>query len=211
MIFAEINQWHLIAASMATAVIAVVSTFSAGIRKVIMAWFDKQSAIVMRGKYGNGIQRMAEFHEIIELFRPMKFVDRVLLFKGSNCGGMPDPKRKYTVQCFFGWSSDPNKHPEEIYNFPLNVDRHYMAMLGDIIGPAGNSLQVTSKMPVDAKLRNYYMTEGVVCAGLYFLCLDENELMYMSIASYATEFSPAQLMQIELVIARAQSCLTRTS
>ena len=194
----------------AGAVAGLIIAVSTGLKKVVDAYFERAAKQMMQKRYINGMHAVAQFHKIIEEFRKLDHVDRVLLFRGSNCGGTPDPKRPYNVRCFFGWSKDPSKHPEESYNFDLVVDAHYMSKLMDV-ATRGKSVQITEQIPDTARLKSYYVAEGVVASHIYFLSLDNNEMMYVSIASYKADFTKAQVMAIDLIVDRARACLISTN
>ena len=204
------ETWQLLLVAFGAVAATLIATLGTGVRQLLLAWFDRRAKAMARVKFTGGVQQVAEFHRVLELFRDLKFVDRMLVFRGSNCGGIPDPKRPYTVRCFYGWSKDPAKHPEDSYDFDLRVDRHYMEMVADVI-TNGKSFQAVERMPVDARLRGYYEAEGVKFSALYFLSLDDsdNALMYISVASYTVEFTPVQLAQLDFVIDRARAALSR--
>ncbi|WP_020473390.1 hypothetical protein [Zavarzinella formosa] len=203
-----IESWQALVAIIITGFGTLFVAVFSGLRKLVLAWFDHQAKKISATRFVEGVERVAKFHQILEMFRNMKFADRVLLFRGTNCGGTPDPNRPYTVQCFYGWSRDPLKHPEENYSFPIQVDHHYMAMLLDVIRE-GHSFQRSDRMPPDARLKAYYENEGVKTSALYFLNIDQNALLFISVASYAAdEFTHPQLTELSLVIDRARSCLS---
>lgn len=187
----------------------LIAVFSGG-KKVVDAYFERAAKRVMDTKYVSGLEGIAAFHRVLEEFKKLDFVDRMLIFRGSNCGGTPDPKRPYNVRCFFGWSKDPTKRPEDNYNFDMVVDSHYMDMLLDVVKKTKSS-QITTAMPEHSRLRNYYINEGVFAAEVFFLSLDQNEMLYLSIASYKREFTKAELISIDLIVDRARACLASTN
>lgn len=198
--------WGPVIAAVISALGTLLITSTTGIQKLIKTYFDNAAKRMVRTRFAHGVKRVAEFHRILEEFRVAPFVDRVLLFRGSNCGGIPDPKRPYNVRCFYGWSKDPLKHPEDTYNFNVAVDSHYMTKLLNIL-QNGVSVQITTAIPDTARLKSYYTSEGVVASVGYFLSMDDNEMIYISVASYKAEFTQPQLMQLSMIIDRARACL----
>lgn len=199
---------NVLFAAIAASLAALGTALLAGFKDVIAAFFKKWAHSVERGKrnYADGVKRIADFHECLERIGRLEFVDRVLIFTGTNCGGVPDPKKPYIVRCFYGWASDPAKHPEENYNFDLKVDAHYMQMVCAMIEKGIVEVH-TGTMPPDSQLRGYYSTEGVHSSRLYRLHLDETALIYASVASYTREFTQSERDRINLEIDRIRDVL----
>jgi hypothetical protein len=198
-------DWSAVIIAVAVGCAALATTFFTGAKGILEAWMEKMRRRVKRVKYADGIQRVAKFHALLENLKQMPFVDRVLVFVGRNCGGLPDPSKPYTVSCFYGWSQIAGKHPELAYNFPLRVDAQYMAMLSEVISK-GKSTQTVSGMP-DSQLKTYYQQEGVVQAVIHFLRLSDNDFLFLSTGSYQGEFTPGQMVQIELMVERVRSVM----
>jgi hypothetical protein len=195
-------------AAIFAAAVAVVVAVATGFKDVVVAFFRRWAKSIEKGKrdYTAGVKRITDFHECLERIGRLDFVDRVLIFTGTNCGGVPDPKKPYIVRCFYGWSADPSKHPEQNYNFNLKVDAHYMHLICEIISK-GMAEVHTETMPTDSQLRSYYSTEGVHSSRLYSLYLDEISLIYASVASYKREFTAAESARVNQEIDRIRDVL----
>jgi hypothetical protein len=186
----------------------VVTAIATGFRDIIAAFFKRWVLQIESGKkkYIDGVRTKTEFHECLERIGRLDFVDRVLIFTGTNCGGVPDAKKPYIVRCFYGWSNVPGKNPENQYNFNLKVDAHYMRMIERII--ADGVVQVkTDDMPEDSQLRGYYKNEGVVISRLYSLYLSDTELIYCSIASYSKVYLQSEIDKINFEVDRIRSVM----
>lgn len=199
-------DWTALIVAVAVGSAALVTTFFTGAKGILSAWMEKIRRKINRVEYTDGILRVARFHTLLENLKMMPFVDRVLVFVGLNCGGIPDPAKPYTVSCFYGWSQVPGKHPEQAYNFPLRVDAAYMEMLAEVIAK-GKSIQTTASMPDNAQLKKYYEEEGVTQAVLHFLRLSDNDFLYLSTGTYGPAFTPGQMSQIELMVERVRSVM----
>lgn len=189
-------------------VAVLLLAFNTGAKTYITAWFAKVTKKLEDGPkiYKNGIEKYCEFHIGLEKIGKLKYVTRVLLFRGSNCGGVPSPGQPYIVRCFYGWAEDPTLNPEEKYNFNLKVDAYYMQMLLKVIEL--KVLEVTtSEMPKGSQLRYYYENERVHTARIYKLSIDKTELKYMSVASYTGGFTDEQRNEIDLTVDRVRSVL----
>lgn len=199
---------NVLFAAIAAGLAALGTALLAGFKDVITAFFKKWATSVEKGRrnYSDGVKRIADFHECLERIGRLEFVDRVLIFNGTNCGGVPDPKKPYIVRCFYGWSADPTKHPEESYNFNLKVDAQCMHMVCEIIAKGVVEVH-TETMPADSQLRGYYATEGVHSSRLYRLHLDETALIYASVASYKREFTVAESARVNHEIDRIRDVL----
>ena len=196
--------------AISTGLAGLIAIFFTGARNVITAKMDRWRDQIMREKHALGLKDIAEFQSILDQMKPLANVDRVLLFTGKNGGGLPKAGKPYTVNCFFGWSMDPLKHPDQTYKFGLQVDACYIDMLVEVL-LKGRSVQTTATMDKAAALREMYEGESVVQALLFLLQLDmnSNELTYMSVASYRRPFTPIEYQQINLMVLRMRYLMDR--
>lgn len=187
----------------------LVAAIAAGAKEYIAAFFRKLAKNVEKEKrtYAHGVQRIADFHKFLEHIGRFDFVDRLLVFTGTNCGGVPDPKKPYVVKCFYGWSSLPGKNPERLYDFPLKVDYHYVKLILEMLEKGCVTIEI-SKLPDDCQLKTYYTAEGVHTSIMYQLHISETELIYISIANYTKGFDSLEEGQIDLSIDRIRSILS---
>lgn len=186
----------------------LITTILAGLKGAINAYFTKWTRSIEREKrtYAQGVQKIADFHKFLEHIGKFAFVDRLLVFTGTNCGGVPDPKKPYIIKCFYGWASDPKKNPEKLYDFNLKVDYHYTKLILDLIQNGVHSVE-TAKMPDESQLKTYYSTEGVHSSLFYRLHISSTELIYVSIANYTKGFDELEKRSIDLTIDRIRSVL----
>lgn len=161
-----------------------------------------------RRKQYEAFVRFAKFHQQLERVKGMDNVQRMLLFVGSDDGGLPDATKPYKVICRYGWAQDERLNPEESYNFNLVVDRGYCMMLAEMVKD-GRTIQTTAEMQA-AMLKKYYEIEGVVQSVIYLLNIDvaNNEIMFASFASYVRPFTPDELNFLDVRVDRMRAILS---
>lgn len=192
------------------AVVAIVGVLTTVFRKVLDALGDKIVRRIQMSdrRYRNGLEEVAKFHAIFERMREMEFIDRLLVFEGKNCGGIPRAGKPFTIHSMFGWSNAPSRHPEQVYDADFRVDSHYIEMLRNLIEK--RSLEIkTEDLPKGSQLRSFYTVEGVVASNIYFLRIndDEGSLVYASVASYRAPFNEDQSNRINLMIERIRGLI----
>lgn len=194
--------------ALAAAAAGVAAAAGTGVKGIVAAWFKRRERAMLKEGYAQGLKNLAEFSGILERLRRVQSVDRVLVFVGQNGGGLPVPGKPYTVRSYFGWSTRPGVESLGNYNFDLLVDRAYMTMLLKMI-EEGSVVNTTETMSDGAILRTFYRDEGVKQSLLYFLNCDESQLVYLSVASYAGEFTADQKVLIEMEVQRLRAVMTR--
>lgn len=198
-------DWQPILTALAIGAGAMVAAASLGLKELVAAWFKKVTKKVARATYVKQIEKVANFLEILDQCKEIREVDRILLYHGHNCGGLPSPGKSYTTRAIHGWSKD-GKDPLKKYGFDNQVDLHYVKMLEDMI-KAGVSTQVFDQMPKDAKLRSYFASEGTRYARLYFLGVLDYEMIYICFASYTDPFSDADVENMMVYVDQLRSLL----
>jgi len=107
----------VIVAAIASSIVTVIVAFN----KWIAAWINRLTNASERGKqdYAIGTRRIASVYASIEQMGKLEGVDRIVVFTGTNCGGVPDPKKPYTVKPLYRWSTGTNdgtgRNPDDVY------------------------------------------------------------------------------------------------
>ncbi|MFO0863552.1 MAG: hypothetical protein U0744_02640 [Gemmataceae bacterium] len=188
-------DWSVILSTIATGAAGLILAFFAGTTSAVKAWFKRRTT---RKTYGEQMGRYGAFTEELEALKSIKPVDQVVVLRGHNCGGLPNPGKPYTVHAIQGWqrceAGGPCLDPTKRFQRGLQVDAHYARMLEDVV-KQGVSIQVFEKMPAEARLRGYFELDGVRTAHLYFLGLHDDELIFVSVAS-KTDFDTRQILEI---------------
>jgi hypothetical protein len=201
----SVDPWYVVIAAIATGIVGLLTAFFSGVKGVVTAWLRRLERRAGANDYHRGVKGIIQWYEIIESLKELEYVDRVLIFSGTNSGGVPLPGKPYYVACTGGWATN-GKHPERLYVGPMMVDLHYMKMIGEII-ERGVSVQTVADMPVESMLRNLYAGEGVVQSLLFCLSLDSSELIYCSVASYHAKFDVGQVATINVIVSRIRGLL----
>jgi hypothetical protein len=188
--------------------VSLITIVFTGLREVVTTWFRSVTNNMRRKSYLTHISRVAKFLALVESVRDIEEVQRVVLFRGHNCGGVPVPGKPYTVRAIDGWTSDKEKQdPLQKFDFALSVDADYVAMLKEMLAQ-GVVSKVTEKMPNDSRLKAYYESEGVLFSQMYYLGVVDSELIYISVGSYrTTNFSRKTEIDVQLVVDRIRSVL----
>ena len=201
-------DWGQILAPLAVAVVAAAVTltglFRASIAAVVAELTDAVVTRIKRRGSGEGFddgfrlgQKFARgFHQLTK----SKYVARVLIFDGKNCGGLPRAGKPYRVCLRLSWydpePADPGHaarpDPEDLYDEAFTVDDHYVGLLVEL--RAAKRIEVvTADLPLtDCLIGSLYRREGVVYAQWFFLELDgkRGAMAYASVASYVRKFTP---------------------
>lgn len=202
--------WQGIVGAVVAGLALVIPVFFKGVRDWIESKFNALVMGLSPDQEIEALKRIKTFHTIFERVRDLAYVDRVLLFTGGNCGGIPDAGKPYIVNCFYGWSTVVNHHPEDIYNFDLRVDSEYIGMVLKMI-EHGKVVMTYDKMP-DCLLKSYYADEKgkkVIQSRIYLLRRTKKQILYCSIASYQNEFNILQVREIDMLVDRVLAIIPK--
>lgn len=187
------------------AVGGIITALAAGLKDVIIAWMQRWSMSVRQGMVIR-LAAIGEYIESIEDIKRIGNVDRVLVFSGHNGGGLPTPGKPFVIKAQTGWSRKPGADPMRRYNFDIPVDSHYSRMLETLVKDGKVQLD-THDIPNDARLKTYQTSEGVTHSIMYFLRVIDNEVIYMSVASYDRPFSKDEEVELDLAVERVRSIM----
>lgn len=199
-------DWTNFIIGLTAALSGVVIAIMGGMKELALAWLERWTHSA-RESMASEIGRMAAFLEALEALRLVNNVDRVLVFRGKNGGGRPVSGKTYSVKAIHGWAKDKSRDPMHRYDFDMPVDAHYCRILETLIKD-GSCETETASLPVDAKLRTYYMSDGVVQSRMYFIRILGDELIYMSVATFKDKYSDADRTEIDLAANRVLASLT---
>jgi hypothetical protein len=205
-------DWSHVITALIGAAAMLILAFAAGAKEYITAFFRKLTKNIEKEKqtYTHGLQRVANYRKFIEHIASFDCVDRLIVFSGTNCGGIPDPKKSYEVKALLVWASDPKLNPERFYDFPLKLDHHYVKLILDILENGVVTVEV-AKLPEHCQLKTYYSLEGVQSSRFYQLHISKTELIFISIANYKRAFTNLEERKIDLAIERIRSIMNEGS
>jgi hypothetical protein len=183
------------------AIVAVMG----GVKDLILAWL-KRLAKGAKNYMASQIGKMASYMEAIDAIKGINNVDRVLVFRGKNGGGLPKPGKPYAIKAVHGWAKDKNRDPMHRYNFDMPIDAYYARLLEELI-KEGHVEVEPENIPDGATLKVYYKSEGIVQSRLYFLGIMGDELLYISVATFSQKYNPADCIEIDLAVQRVISSL----
>lgn len=163
--------------------------------KALEYWVERRKS----KKYDNSSTGIIEgFDDISNIYFQMDRIiettnaERVLLFKGSNGGGLPMAGSEFYTKAIHQ-STDGDESFDLVSRFnTVLIDGNYANMLRDIVTSGFVRLKV-SEMP-DCLLKRIYIDEGVKYSEVYYLVskglVDKKkkfEIFYMSIATHTQD------------------------
>lgn len=190
--------------AVALGVVAVVGAIALVLKNIIVEWGNKAVAAIRRGSLASGIRRLRLFHEAVDRVQHLPFVDRVLVFRGRDSGGLPDPKRPFYIECLTGRTNEGVEQAER-YTFELKIDTHFCRLLEEMVGEESVAM-TTANLP-DGQLKALHMADGIAHTVKYFLTVDRNELLFLAVANFSREFTPAERADVDLAVARVRAAI----
>lgn len=125
--------------------------------------------------------------------------ERVIIFAGHDSGNLPKAGSPFFISsiywkvrhdscnhnvCIDTQELDIKTHQDIADYKEVNADEHYIEMLLNIIEKGTTRIDVDS-LPEDSILSSYYKMEGVTDSIVIYLGHNTNNLIYMSIATFA--------------------------
>lgn len=198
-------------AGLVTVALGTIVTANTIFKGVLQAWGNR---LILRiqmtdAAYVSALDQVGSYDSVFMYIRKLKYVDRVMLLKGENGGGVPKPGSDYTVCSTFGYSSIDGNKPEEIYKSPFPVDKHYVDMLVGMIN-TGMVVMTKSEMPKGCILRDFYDEEGVFQSLVFFVKIDKQDatLRFFSVANYTRAFTDSEITHLRILAARIRAIAT---
>lgn len=200
-------EWAtIVLTAVGASIVAVLATLTTNIKRLLDTLFDRIINHWLRNRYSRGLEKATDVAIVLDQIRQITCIDRVLWFIGENGGGIPTVGKKYTVRAERGWSKNNTFDVLKRYNFDLIVDSLYCEMLVKMMRD-GKVVNTVQNMPDSAILKTFYQDEGVKQAIIYYLGIVDNQLHYISIASYEKEFAQIEVVRIEMLIHRLRSLI----
>lgn len=201
-------DWSAYLAIVFAALAGLIAGAFGGLRQVLDAYMARWKKRIDTPAL-SGVRLLAKLSDLYGVFEEAKsvpVVERALVFVGHNCGGLPEPGKRYTVRAQIGWGSRDNEAIKR-FAFDLEIDEEYARILNEV-NRVGFKLLEVEEMP-PSLLRQIYKREKVKYSALFRLCHDQetNEFGYASFASYTEPFSEDDLSGLSLVSSRLRNIL----
>ena len=210
------NIFTPLAIAATAAGVTLVGLFRNSIAEIVTELTEAvKTRIKRRGEgFDDGFRMGQKFTRLFHQLTKCRYVARVLIFDGKNCGGLPVVGKPYRVSLRLGWydpePGDPSKEarrdPEELYDTAFGVDDHYIGLLVKLRAQKRIEL-VTAELPEDCLIGSLYRNEGVVYAQWFFLELDggRGAMAYASVASYVRRFTREETSNLFVRMERIRS------
>ena len=188
-------------------VVAILASAKPAVQRRIISWIDPREK--RERKYLHGLEQIAHLYAFFKAISQITAVDRVILFIGHNCGGVPSPTAPYWVCAIYGHSNHANKDPLMMYGYDIPVDTSYIEMLTKII--KDGKFEFITAESRECKLKSLYEHEGVKQSLVYYLGLFNERLVYMTVATYSEQqFNKKDKMEVEMLVERVRAFYEET-
>ena len=184
--------------------IVVVGGIALALKNFIAEVGNRAVAALKKRSVADGIRRLRLFHEAVDRVQRLPFVDRVLVFRGRDSGGLPDPKRPFYIECLTGRTNEGVEQADR-YTFELKIDTPFCRVLEEMVEKGAVGLTVAD-LP-DGQLKGLYTHDGVVQSVKYFLTVDRNELLYLAVANFSRPFTPDERVELDLAVERVRAVI----
>lgn len=145
--------------------------------------------------YVNQMHHLNRIQEKMAAIRHLDTVDRVVMFAGHNGGGLPRASsRYYTTALHWEVEEDFTKNVGEYKDIP--VDYPYVKML--LQAEDENKSHFTTDSEEDCLLKRYYLVDGVVESVTYYLDIEDNNFIYLTVST-KSGFTDEDKMSIDLL------------
>lgn len=202
----EAVEMDIIVTALAVSAVSIIVAFREGLVSLIQRWFNRISR--EESTFVQGMETLRELHEIMERILRVPKVGRVLMFAGSNSGGIPRPESPFYSQAIHGYQKRSLSDIDafERFRHKREMDGEYVKMLLKIYDQGKIVIDVAT-MP-ECKLKMYYTTEKIHHSVIFFLAIREMKFLYISVATHREEpFTPEELTLFELGIEDIRSVI----
>lgn len=128
------------------------------------------------------MENISELHVIMKELTDSTTVEKFLIFKGSNGGGMPKPGNHFYVSVMHEEHKEKNSYDFRTSYKDLLCDAGYISMLLEVINQKKLTVKV-DELPNNSILRNIYESEKIQSLDLYFIGIINNSLFFCSVSS----------------------------
>lgn len=185
-------------AALITAVAGLIAALVAGanwitkqVRKGWVAYRIRRNDEELRA----GMLRHQEVSQTLQVLRDDYGIERLIIFEGHNCGGIPTPGRPFYVTAVHWLTEGRNRTaPERFRDLP--IDAYYMNMLVRVM--QDGDLRFTTESEPPCQLREIYRADGIKDSLILYLGNYGRSIFYMSAASFTGELSDRQLTEARL-------------
>lgn len=181
-------------------ILETVLTFVSGIvggsfgLKLLDYWLEKRKARKYNDKSLNiteGLEAVSNMYQYMDLVIDKTSAERVILFKGSNGGGLPLPTSEFYIKGIHECSDGSINSDDLLEKYKsVLIDGHYANILKDIVTHGSIKIDVNSMQ--DCLLKRLYTSENTKYAELHYLGAkglvnkkEKFEMFYLSISTTA--------------------------
>lgn len=177
MVMTEDNQTNIIV-SIITGLFVVFASIKTTLFSGILKGIKNIKSKKDTGKFLKSLKKMYEIYEAVDAIGYGTGAERVILFSGHNCGGVPEVFKPYNVSGLYSVGV-----PKDIFdNYKeLDVDTFYVETLLKATAKCCHHIDI-NEMP-ECQLKTYYMLEGIVESYIFYIDVVQNNLIYMSVAT----------------------------
>jgi hypothetical protein len=152
----------------------------AAIEMILQIFSFRAKQDVARDMMKVQLERVVRIYDAMSILSSMKDIQRVLILKIENSGGLIDPKVQLYVSVLHEDYTFPVVSVKNKYS-KLPIDQVYVRMLHELI--QRNGVHYVVPEMEDGLLKSIYASSGIKAANIYYLGSDPKAVYIMSVAS----------------------------
>ena len=162
-------------------IVAIIAALGGVTGQRVFDYWKAKKQDKLKDSAVHGLTHMAEVYRAMERIITVTSVERFVIFKGSNGGGVPRPGQPFYASAVHEKHKDEH-HERLVEKYKrIEVDANYIQMLLETISTGRKSLDVDKMEP--GLLRSIYRSEGIQHSECYFLGKTEKEVYYCTLAT----------------------------
>jgi hypothetical protein len=168
-------------------IISIISLVSSVLAGLGVKWYELRKKVIQERKsteHRNRLHNILVVYKAIEDIVAKGYVDRAILFIGSNGGARPRPGHVYQVSAVH---ASCNKESTEVIldKFKVvRVDAQYIELLLNLMNAKDCVYYDDVSIMPEGRLKDIYLGEGINSSSVYYLGHSEEELYFCSFANY---------------------------
>ena len=169
----------MISDTVAVAIISGMGSLALGAFGVLKVWIPVASKRSSKS-VERGLGAISRGYRLMKTLTSDRVgANRVTLFSAHNSGGVPRFGKAFYVSKVHYEVSDGVETPLNYTN--IKVDSHYVRMLESVMSDDYYEFITENEAP--CQLRDFYLAEGIVESRIYMLGIQDNQFIYMSVAT----------------------------
>jgi hypothetical protein len=197
------RYFKMTADNITSIIVAIIAALGGVTGQRVFDWWKAKKETRLKDNAVHGLTHMAEVYRAMERVVTVTAVERFVIFKGSNGGGVPRPGQPFYASAVHEKHKD-ERHERLVEKYKrIEVDANYIQLLLETIAN-GKKILDPDRME-NGLLRSIYRSEGIQHSEMYFLGKTDKEVYYCTLATTKDKerfTSDANRVEIDLAISR---------